>query len=164
MRSVRRLAAVVGSAALLAACTASPTRSSVDLSGLPVSRPVRQSDLLPRPQARLYFPGSTVEERTGSDQTANPHSEEPDPAYVATVLSAHTTPGRLMAWYADTLSAEGFSPARYYLASNQSTGAAWAYHRRLQVQVAVSRTPAPSAAGLTYEVFLVGYAPGLPRY
>lgn len=43
------------------------------------------------------------------------------------------------------------------------SGAAWAFHHRLQVQVGVFAGPPPAAGTITYEVYLVGYAPGLPK-
>lgn len=168
-RRHRVSAALVIAAAVLtiAACGSSPSRPSTDASGLPLHRPVRLSDLAGRPQARLYFPGSALEKRIGSDQTARPHADEPDPAYAASVLTAATSADQLLAWYGRTLAAEGFTPARYFLPANQSTGAAWAFHHRLQVQVGVIRSPtSPTSTGgrLTYEVYLVGYPPGLPKY
>lgn len=163
-RSSRLLAGlVILAAALLDACATSGHTTAVDASGLPVDRPVRQSDLAGRPQAHLYFPGSVIEKHTGSNQVDKPHADEPDPAYVATVLTARTTAQRLLAWYDGTLTADGYARTGYFLPSNQSTGAAWAFHHRLQVQVGVLIPPAP-AGEITYEVYLVGYAPGLPRY
>src|ERR1700756_672027 len=62
-------------AALLGACGSPQSRSVVDASGLPVHRPVLQSDLSGRPQARLYYPGSVVEKHVGSDQTSQAQAE-----------------------------------------------------------------------------------------
>jgi hypothetical protein len=157
---------VISAAALVGACQHPAHRAASDPSRLPTNRPVRRADLITRPEARLYFPGSVVDRVVGSDQTPNRESEEPNPAYVGAVLSARTSASALLAWYGEVLRNRGFVPARYYLPSTQSLGQAWAFHHRLQVQVGILTVGAGGAPSgrVIYEFFLVGYPPGLPKY
>jgi hypothetical protein len=145
----------------------------IDASGLPTNRPVTQSDILRFPESHLYYPGSGVMRLVGASQSPTHPGEEPNTAYSGALLTAHTSPGSLFAWYQKTLATQGYTPATYYRLSSQTAGRAWQRHRRLQVQVAIydpanlkadiGISVAPQTGTVVYEEVLVGYPPGLPK-
>lgn len=169
------LVAAAGAAGMasVAACT-SQTSVATDSSGLPVNRPVTRADLTSRPETHLRFPGSVVVKRVGMDETPNESGEEPNPAFTGAIFEAHATPSQLYAWFGSSLSKSGFGPARYFMQADQTSGRAWQFRQRLQVQVGVFdpnllRSDAgiavkPGPGELVYESVLVGYPPGLPKF
>lgn len=133
----RRFLLVVAAAVAVSGCTADtpPYRDAV---GLPLNRPVTRADLHSHPEARLWFPGSRLVRAIGADQTSQQNGEEDDPAYAGAILTAHTTPARLYAWYAAQVAGRGYRGVIYYRQSDQPSGMAWqAPTGREQVQVAV---------------------------
>ena len=160
-------------AVLLGGCGGRPSRAA-DASGLPTGRAITRADLVRLPASRLRYPGSKVLELVGGDQTPNGDPEDPDPAYVGAVLTAKATPEQLYAWYRSVLERRGFAPATDLRPADETSGQAWHFHHRLQLQVgvldpALLRTDrditAPSVKGeIVYQAVLVGYMPGLPKY
>jgi hypothetical protein len=154
------------------ACGASSS-VKVDASGLPTNQPVTWGELLHFPEARLFYPGSTVVRQIGANQTPTGPGEEPDPAYTGAILTAHTSATSLFAWYATVLNGRSFAPAISHRLSTQTSGQAWQRQRRLQVQVGVFDPAALEPATgigvavapgtIVYESILVGYRPGLPK-
>jgi len=158
--------------AALAGC-ASDTPASVDSSGLPINRPVLQSDLRGLPGVGVYYPGSDVVKKAGSNQTRAADHEEPNPAYQGAILTAPVTAAVLYAWYGRWLQEQGFGPVTDYRPASQVSGQGWQRHRRLQVQVGVFDPKALATdqgihvvvppGGVAYEEVVVGYPPGLPK-
>jgi len=171
----KRLRAALVAVAGLASVAACGNQTSVatDSSGLPVNRPVTRADLTSRPETHLRFPGSVVVKTVGMGETPNKSGEEPNPAFTGAIFEAHATPGQLYAWFGASLSRREFSPARYFMQADQTSGQAWQFRHRLQVQVGVFdpnllRSDAgidaePGPGELVYESVLVGYPPGLPK-
>lgn len=167
-------AAVALAAAVLLSACGSGTSAPVDASGLPIGRAVTRADLARLPDANLRYPGSTVVKLVGMNQTPNGDPEEPDPAYTGAILTAKATAAQLFAWYESMVARNGFAPAVYLRPSDQSSGEAWAFHHRLQIQVGVFDPALLKAdtgisvrlpSGETvYQAILVGYVPGLPKY
>ena len=132
-----------------------------------------ESDLATRPGAHLYYPGSTAVSRLGANQTPTEPGEEPNPAYVGSILTARVTPVQLYGWYARRLAALGYEPAAYYRPASQLSGWAWQRHHRLQIQVGIfdqralqldqGLDVALPAGAVIYEELIVGYPPGLPK-
>ena len=157
---------------MLAACTANPA-PTVDASGLPVNRAVTRSELIARPEARLFYPGSMLVSKVGADQTPTSPGQEPNPAYSGAILTSSARPAQLYAWYGTWLKAHGYLPATDYRPASQVSGQAWQAHHRLQVQVGVFDPKLLKAdqgvsamappGGVVYEEVLVGYPPGLPK-
>jgi hypothetical protein len=58
--------------------------------------------------SQIYYPGSTVESRTGTDG-ANSVNGEPVDAYVTTRLATPATEAQVTAWYQKTLPAAGWT-------------------------------------------------------
>lgn len=156
----------------MAGCHSS-SQPSTDASGLPVDRPVRQTDLLRYPEVHLYYPGAHLVKTVGADQTPTRPGEEPNPAYIGAILTVAANPAQLYEWYGQQLNRQGFDSTVDFRPSTQVSGQAWQSHRRLQVQVGVfdplrlqgdqGVSVAVPAGTIVYEVILVGYAPGLPR-
>lgn len=107
-------------------------------------------------------------EEIGSDETAKPNGQEPDPAYGGSIFTAGTTPTQLYAWYAAWLSAHGYHPVTYYRLTDQRSGVAWQVRDgREQVQIAVFDprllavdqhvTATAPPGGVVYEELLVAY-------
>jgi hypothetical protein len=145
-----------------------------DLSGLPTGRAITRADVSRLPEANLRFPGATVVKSVGMDQTPNGDPQDPDPAYTGAILTAKATLGELFAWYDSTLTRKGFVPALYFRPGNQTSGKAWQFHHRLQLQVGVfdpvllrastGVSARLSPGEIVYQAVLVGYLPGLPKY
>ena len=163
---------VIGLAVWLIVMAGCQSRShpSTDASGLPVDRPVRQSDLLRYPEAHLYYAGSHLVKIVGANQTSTRSGEEPNAAYTGAILTSAASPGQLYQWYGQQLHRRGFDPTIDYRPSTQVSGQAWQSHRRLQIQVGVFDPARLQGVNVTvpagtivYEVLLVGYAPGLSR-
>ncbi|HEY2043028.1 MAG TPA: hypothetical protein VGH11_10160 [Jatrophihabitans sp.] len=110
-------AVFVGLVALTAGSSKPASRS--DPFGLPTGRPISRADLGSHPEAGLSFPGSRLVKEVGSDQTAKPNGQEPDPAYLGAIFTAVTTPARLYAWYAQWLTTREYHPATYYRLTDQ---------------------------------------------
>ena len=149
---------------------------AVDASGLPVHRPVLESDLRGQPGAHLYYPGSRLVSPVGADQTPTEPGQEPNPAYTGAILTVATTPARLYGWYSRQLAARGYVPTADYRPASQVSGKAWQRYHRVQVQVGVFDSTghgvaaegqgvaaAVPAGTLVYEEVIVGYPPGLPK-
>ena len=110
----------------------------------------------------------------GMNQTPNGDPEDPDPAYTGAIMTAKATPGELFAWYDSVLTPKGFVSALYLRQGDQTSGKAWQFHHRLQVQVGVfdpallrastGLSARLSPGDIVYQAVLVGYLPGLPKY
>jgi hypothetical protein len=121
----------------VAACSTG-TAAGVDGFGLPVDHPINRAELRSHPEAGLAYPGSTVVRTVGSDQTAKPHGEKPDPAYAGSIMTAAVRPVVLYGWYRQWLTARGYHPVVYYRLADQVSGTGWQVaHGREQVQIAV---------------------------
>jgi hypothetical protein len=154
----------------LTACSEKPA-VQLDHFGLPLNRPILQQQLRGYPEAGLAYPGSHLDKVVGSDQIAQPHSEEPDPAYHGAIYTAAaTTPAQLYNWYAHWLNARGFHPVTYYRLTDQRSGVAWQVGEgREQVQIAIydpkllaaqqKITVSVPLGGLVYTELLVAYPP-----
>ena len=79
--------------------------------GLPDHRPVRAADLASRPEAKLFFPGSTLVASARSDQGADPNNPASAPAKIDTLLATAASPAAVRAWYAERLAAGGWQAA-----------------------------------------------------
>jgi hypothetical protein len=175
-RRLRAALFAVAGAAGLASLTAcgSHTHVTTDSSGLPVNRPVKRADLVSRPEGHLRLPGSVIVQPVGMDQTPSKAGEEPNPAFTGAIFEVRATPSQLYAWYGSSLASRGFSPARYFMSADQTSGQAWQFRHRLQVQVAVFDPTLlwsdagiavnPTPGELVYESVLVGYPPGRPKF
>ena len=159
--------------ASLTAC-AGNAPATTDASGLPVNRPVKRSDLASREEAKLRFPGSVLIKAIGMGQTPTKSGDEPNPAFTGAILEVHATASQLYDFYGSSLERSGFTPTRYFLPADQTSGQAWQFQHRLQVQVGVfdptllrsegGLAVHPGPGELVYESVLVGYAPGLPTF
>lgn len=175
LRGIRRAtgALTLVAALLIGGCTGG-THTATDGSGLPTARAITRADVARLSEANLRFPGATVVKRVGMDQTPNGDPEDPDPAYTGAILTAKATPGQLFAWYDSTLTQKGFVPALYFRPGDQTSGKAWQFRHRLQLQVGVfdpvllhasaGISPKLSPGEIVYQAVLVGYLPGLPKY
>ncbi len=168
-----RFSTLILLAALSGGCAAG-NGPGTDASGLPTSRPIVQSDLRDRPVARLVYPGSTLVKTVGADQTRNPQGDEPNPAYTGAIRVAPATTAQLYSWYGRWMQIHGFRAATYYRQADESSGQAWAWHHRLQLQLGVFEPMALAAdqgirfavppGSIIYEAVVVGYSTGLPKY
>ena len=89
---VSRRLLLVGGLALLAlvggiAGVAYYSETSRGADGLPDHRPVRAADLASRPEAKLFYPGSTVVQSARSDQSSDPNNPASAPAKIDTLLA-----------------------------------------------------------------------------
>jgi GrpB-like predicted nucleotidyltransferase (UPF0157 family) len=76
--------------------------------GLPDHRAVRAADLASRPEAMLFFPGSTVVATSRSDQSSDPANPASSPARLDTLLATAAPPASVLSWYAQLLPAGGW--------------------------------------------------------
>ncbi len=99
-----------GAAALLAACGPANlppcTKSGVSPSGIPYC-PLTGAQALALPEAQIYFPGSQILSRHGSDGSRSVDGE-PEDAYATTVLNAPATQSVITSWYQTALMAAGW--------------------------------------------------------
>ncbi len=99
-----------GAAALVGACATSSqppcTKSGVSSSGVPYC-PLTAAQVLALPDAQIYYPGSQVLRRHGSDGSRSVNGE-PEDAYGITVLNASATASAIASWYQTTLAAAGW--------------------------------------------------------
>jgi GrpB-like predicted nucleotidyltransferase (UPF0157 family) len=79
--------------------------------GLPDHRPIRAADLEARPEAKLFFPGSTVVASSGLDQSSDPSNPAAVPAKIDTLLATAGPAASVRAWYAERLPAAGWQAA-----------------------------------------------------
>jgi GrpB-like predicted nucleotidyltransferase (UPF0157 family) len=79
--------------------------------GLPDHRPVRAADLASRPEAKLFYPGSTVIQSARSDQSSDPNNPATAPAKIDTLLASAASADVLQAWYGQRLPAAGWRAA-----------------------------------------------------
>ena len=77
--------------------------------GLPDHRAVRAADLAGRPEAELFYPGSTVVNTARSDQSSDPTNLGAGPAKIDTLLVAQVTPDVVETWYGGALTQRGWS-------------------------------------------------------
>jgi hypothetical protein len=71
---------------------------------------VSASELAQRPEAHLYFPGSTVLQTTSQDMTG-PLFSAGEPTDVSTRLATTTSQGDVIRWYERQMGSRGWSPA-----------------------------------------------------
>jgi GrpB-like predicted nucleotidyltransferase (UPF0157 family) len=76
--------------------------------GLPDHRPIRAADLASRPEAKLFYPDSTVVASARSDQSADPNNPASAPAKIETLLATGASAATVRAWYGDRLAAGGW--------------------------------------------------------
>jgi GrpB-like predicted nucleotidyltransferase (UPF0157 family) len=79
--------------------------------GLPDHRAVRAADLVSRPEAKLFYPGSTVVQSARSDQSSDPSNPASAPAKIDTLLATAVSSGAVRDWYAERLAAGGWQVA-----------------------------------------------------
>ena len=112
--SRRRL--LVGGVALLALVgvgvgVAYYSENSRGADGLPDHRPIRAADLATRPEAKLFYPGSTLVQSIRVDQSADPNNPASMPAKIDTLLATAGQPEVLQEWYGQNLPAAGWRAA-----------------------------------------------------
>ena len=163
--------ALGGVAALVAALVQveSFTENSKGADGLPDHRALRASDLARRPEATLYFPGSSILVRATLDQGADPANPASSPAEVDTLLVTPAAPEIVTAWYSQKLAARGWRLSQSSLTRDAPAGelaSEWRRGRReyfdlrLYVDRATLGNQGYTVPGLIYRVvYLVG--PGL---
>jgi hypothetical protein len=155
-------------AIVLTACGTSAGAQSVDAFGLPVGPPITRAELETHAESHLFYPGSKLVRRVGSNQIPNPHDTEPNPAYAGAILTASATPDQLYAFYRKELRPRGFYAVNDYRLSSQVSGRTWEVDQRVQVQVGIFNplllkqdqniTAVTQPGELVYEVVLVGYS------
>jgi len=79
--------------------------------GLPDHRAVRAADLASRPEAKLFYPGSTLVQSIRVDQSADPNNPASMPAKIDTLLATAGQPEVLQEWYGQNLPAAGWRAA-----------------------------------------------------
>ena len=135
--------------------------------GLPDHRPIRAADLFARPEAKLFYPGSTVLRSARSDQSADPNNPTSAPARIETLLTTGGSAGAVQAWYAEKLAAAGWRTSRSSLTSEVPAGevdSEWRRGQREFLDLNLNLDPAMlggvgafGAGGLLYRVdYLVG--------
>jgi GrpB-like predicted nucleotidyltransferase (UPF0157 family) len=77
--------------------------------GLPDHRSIRAADLEARPEAKLFYPGSSVVGSTHADQGSDPANPITGPAKIDTLLAVSAAPDTLEAWYQRELPARGWA-------------------------------------------------------
>jgi hypothetical protein len=164
--SIATMIGALGTLAAVTGCAATPAADARDALGVPLRQPVTQRELGALPLASLVYPGSSVVQKVGSDERAQPGEREPDPAYAGVIATTAAPPDVLLAWYANTLDQRGYRPSTYYLLAGQADGRAWNVPgTRDQLQVAVLRgtdahaaaTSGGSSSLVTYEAIVVDY-------
>ena len=113
---ISRRLRLVGALALLAlvggtAGVAYYSETSRGPDGLPDHRAVRAADLASRPEAKLFYPGSTVVQSARSDQSSDPNNPASAPASIDTLLATAAPADALQAWYGQSLPAVGWRAA-----------------------------------------------------
>ena len=105
-----------GAAALLGACATSTlppcTKLGVSPSGVPYC-PLTAAQVLALPDAQIYYPGSQVLRRHGSDGSRSVDGE-PEDAYAITELNASATGSVITSWYETTLTTAGWKQYEGY--------------------------------------------------
>jgi GrpB-like predicted nucleotidyltransferase (UPF0157 family) len=131
--------------------------------GLPDHRPLRAADLASRPEAKLYYPGSTVVQSSRSDQSSDPNNPTSAPASIDTLLAAAASPDALQAWYGQSLSAAGWRSAPAIASASGENDLEWRRGTRefFELKVYVDRAAIGSlgegVSGLLYRArYLVG--------
>ncbi len=149
-----------GTAALLGACATSSlppcTRSGVSSSGVPYC-PLTAAQVLALPDAQIYYPGSQVLRRHGSDGSRSVDGE-PEAAYATTVLNASATASVVTSWYQTTLTAAGWKQSEGYPVD--STRGFYAFDVRPPSSVYAEflyldfRSTEPNVSGTNYQLTL----------
>jgi GrpB-like predicted nucleotidyltransferase (UPF0157 family) len=131
--------------------------------GLPDHRPIRAADLAMRPEAKLFYPGSTLVQSARADQSSDPNSPSAVPAKVDTLLATAVSPEVLQAWYGQNLSAAGWRAAPSVAGASGEVDLEWRRGARefFDLKVYVDRAALGSlgegVSGLLYRVeYLVG--------
>lgn len=97
------LVAALAAATTLTACEPTPHPCT------PPHCPFTAPQAMAMVDSQIYYPGSTVESRTGTDGS-NSVNGEPEDAYVTTRLTTPATEAQVTAWYQKTLPAAGWTP------------------------------------------------------
>jgi GrpB-like predicted nucleotidyltransferase (UPF0157 family) len=167
-RISRRLLLAGGVALALAATTAAVAdyaETSRGPDGLPDHRAVRAADLASRPEAKLFYPGSTLVESARSDQNADPANPASTPAKIDTLLATVASPAEVQAWYAERLPADGWrvAPSSPGEAATGEVDVEWRrgprefFDLRLYLDRAALGSLGGGVSGLLYRVdYLVG--------
>jgi GrpB-like predicted nucleotidyltransferase (UPF0157 family) len=131
--------------------------------GLPDHRPIRAADLALRPEAKLYYPGSTVVQGSRSDQGSDPNNPTSPPARIDTLLVTAASPDALQAWYGQSLLAAGWRAAPAIASASGENDLEWRRGTRefFELKVYLNRAALGSlgdgVTGLLYRVqYLVG--------
>jgi GrpB-like predicted nucleotidyltransferase (UPF0157 family) len=131
--------------------------------GLPDHRPIRAADLASRPEAKLYYPGSTVVQSSRSDQGSDPNNPTSAPSRIDTLLATAASPDGLQAWYGQSLSAAGWRAAAAIVSAAGENDLEWRRGTRefFELKVYLDRAALGSlgggVSGLLYRVqYLVG--------
>jgi hypothetical protein len=131
--------------------------------GLPDHRPLRAADLASRPEAKLYYKGSTVIQSSRSDQSSDPNNPTSAPASIDTLLATAGSPAALQAWYGQSLLAAGWRAAPSIASPSGESDLEWRRGTRefFELKVYVDRAALGSlgdgVSGLLYRVrYLVG--------
>ena len=95
------LVAALAAAATLIACGPKPHPCT------PPHCPFTAAQAMAMADSQIYYPGSTVVSRTGTDGS-NSVNGEPEDAYVTTWLATPATEAQVTAWYQKTLPAAGW--------------------------------------------------------
>ena len=101
------LVIVVSSAGLVLGCGPHPTACT------PPHCPFTADQAMALPDSQIYYPGSAVVSRSGTDGSNNVNGEPVD-AYVTTVLNALATENEITSWYRKTLLAAGWKQIEAY--------------------------------------------------
>ena len=138
--------------------------------GLPDHRPVRAADLAARPEAKLFYPGSTPIVSARSDQSADPGDAASVPAKIDTLLVTAASRAVVRAWYAERLPADGWRAAPSNPTGEPAAGEVdleWRrgprefFDLRLNLDPATLGSLGSGVSGLLYRVvYLVGTGRG----
>jgi hypothetical protein len=133
--------------------------------GLPDHRAVRAADLASRPEASLFYPGSTVVDSARADQSADPNNPASGPAKIDTLLATTASVAEVQAWYGRRLAAGGWRAAPPIAVEAPAgevdlewrRGAREFFDLRLYLDRAAAGSAGSGVSGLLYRVdYLVG--------
>jgi hypothetical protein len=154
VRAFECVVAALAAATTLIACGPKPHPCT------PPHCPFTAPQAMAMADSQIYYPGATVESRTGTDGS-NSVNGEPEDAYITTRLATPATEAQVTAWYQKTLpaagwtqggvslGAPGYSHYPFYLLPPLSPA-----HETIYVDF---RPQSPTASGTTYTLtFAIG--------
>jgi GrpB-like predicted nucleotidyltransferase (UPF0157 family) len=171
---VSRRLLVAGGLAVLALLAATAgvayySETSRGPDGLPDHRPIRATDLAPRAEAKLFYPGSTVVASSRWDQSADPSNPASAPARIETLLATVAPATTVRGWYVDRLSAAGWQAAPSNPSGDPGNGELdleWSRGSReyIDLRLNLDRTSLGSAgSGVVGQLYRVIYLVGTGR-